>query len=289
MTNPTVVKINQELNNLQDQLHKFQRTVDYLNGAEVHVTKAIQSVNRAEAHHTSKIEDLKKIYNSFSTLSNSISDLIIQVESVNFPNRLDNIEEKLSGTISLMNDIKSSALDEIRNASEVILNVDFDGKFLDLKNETELIRDSNKELVKSVENLKIEEKLTGFDKTIGKKLDFIEKKINENIDDAIAELEESTERIANETKYSIMSLNLPTRMDKIDATIASINNGIQNLQGRLDLVERNFSDKISAMNDSNKKEIELLKENVLASNKKITNLLFVIGGLNLILLILSLI
>jgi hypothetical protein len=287
MTNPTVVKINQELNNLQEQLYKFKSTVDYLNGAEVHVKQAIQSVNRAEAHFTGKIEDLKKVYNSFTTLSNSISDVIIQIESVNFPDRLDKIEEKLTSTISLMGDIKNSTLDEIGKASETIIKADFEGKFNDLKKETEAIKNSNKELVKTVVDLKIEEKLAAFEKTLGKKFDFFEKKINENIDDAIGDLQDNTEKIANETKYSIMSLNLPVRMDKIDATIASINNGIQNIQGRLDLVERNFSDKISEMNNSHKKEIELLKESIISSNKKTTNLLFVIGGLIIILIFFS--
>ena len=287
MTNPTVFKINQELNNLQEQLYKFKSTVDYLNGAEVHVKKAIQSVNHAEAHFTGKIEDLKKVYNSFTTLSNSISDVIIQIESVNFPDRLEKIEEKLTSTISVMGDIKNSTLDEIGKASETIIKVDFEGKFNALQKETEAIKNSNKELVKTVIDLKIEEKLAAFEKTLGKKFDFFEKKINENIDAATEDLQENTEKIANETKNSIISLNLPVRMDKIDATIASINSGIQNLQGRLDLVERNFSDKISEMNYSHKKEIELLKENIIISNKKITNFLLIIGGLILISLFIS--
>ena len=39
-------------------------------------------------------------------------------------------------------------------------------------------------------------------------------------------------------------VDFPSRLDKIDATVAGINQGVMNLQGKLDNTERNLREKI---------------------------------------------
>ena len=50
----------------------------------------------------------------------------------------------------------------------------------------------------------------------------------------------------------VEKINFPERLDKLDANVAGIMSAAQAIQGRLDIVERNISDKIRDMHDYQK-------------------------------------
>jgi chromosome segregation ATPase len=279
MANPIVEQINTELAALQKELSQFKETVDYLNDAKAAVKDAVIKVNHSEAHFNSKVEELKKTYNSFINLSESVSEVIKKIDTVNFPDRLDSIEKTVKETISYLNETRKATLEELQSASEIITKADFEGRFKKLQTTIDSSVKSNEDLAKSIESQKLPEKIEAFEKNISKKLEVIEKKISEELNEAIVELEENTEKIANDTAKAIYDLNLPNRLEKLDANIAGIMAAIQAIQSRLDNLERNLSDKIRDLLDKHKEEMQSIKSLMTISAKKQQNSTYITWAL----------
>jgi hypothetical protein len=259
MANPIVQQINAELSELQKELAKFKDTVDYLNGAKTAVKDAVVKVNHSEDHFNKKVEELKSTYNSIIGLSESVSSVMKKLDTINFPERLDNIEKTVKLTIVSLDETKKQTIDEVQKASETIIKVDFDKKFNELRDVVNEAVKSSDKLSSTIEKQQLGEKVTEFEKGVSKR-----------IQESYKEIEKNTKQISNDSAKAISDLNLPIRIDKLDANIAGILSAIQNLQGRLDLVERNFSDKLK---DSSNRQISAIQElkNVLFTKLQNTN------------------
>ncbi len=268
MANPIVQQINAELTELQKELGKFKETVDYLNTAKSAVKDAVIKVNHSEAHFNKKVEELKSTYTSIIRLNESVSSVMTKLDTINFPERLDTIERTVKETILYLNETKKATLEELQKASEIITKADFDGRFKNLQTIINASVKSNEDLANSIEKQKLPEKIERLEKNVNKKLDSFEKIINETLDDAISDLEENTDKIAKETAKSVYDLNIPTRLDKLDANIAGIMAAIQATQSRMDNVERNLSDKICDLSDRQKEEFSSIKSIMDFNSKK---------------------
>lgn len=265
MANPIVQQINAELFELQQELAKFKETVDYLNGAKTAVKDAVDKVNYSEAHFNKKIEELKSTYNSIIGLSESVTSVIEKLDTINFPERLDNIEKTVKLTIVSLDETKKQTIGEVQKASETIIKADFDKKFKELHDVVNEVVNSSDKLSSTIEKQQLGEKVTEFEKSVSKK-----------IQESYKEIENNTKQISTDSAKAISDLNLPIRIDKLDANISGILAAIQNLQGRLDLVERNFSDKLKDSGDKQKSALSELSKDV---NGKIQSALGVISNL----------
>lgn len=251
MANPIVQQINTELTELQNELAKFKNTVDYLNGAKAAVKDAVVKVNHSEAHFNKKVEELKSTYNSIIGLSDSVSSVMEKLATINFPERLDNIEKTVNLTIVSLDETKKQTIWEVQKASETIIKADFDTKFKELRDVVNEAVKSSDKLVATIEKQQLGEKVIEFEKGVSKR-----------IQESYKEIEKNTKQISADSAKSILDLNLPIRIDKLDANIAGISTAIQNLQGRLDLVERNFSDKLKDSIDKQKSALIELSNSV---------------------------
>lgn len=265
MANPIVQQINAELTELQKELANFKNTVDYLNSAKIAVNDAVNTVNRSELHFSNKIEELKNTYNSIINLDKTVDKVMGKIDSINFPERLDNIETAVNQTIESLDQTKKDTIEEVQKASETIIKADFDKKFKELRDVVnEAVRSSDK-LSETIEKQQLGEKITEFEKGVSKR-----------IQESYKVIEKNTLQISTDSAKAISDLNLPIRVDKLDANISGILTAIQNLQGRLDLVERNFSDKLKDSSDKQKlASIDLSKD----VNTKIQSVLVVISSI----------
>lgn len=246
MANPIVQQINTELEALKNKLSEFKSTVTYLNNAKENITGAIETLHGSEKHFDKKVEELKSTYNSFIKLTDTVSEVISKIDTINFPDRLDSIEATVQETIKQLDDIKKQTLEELQKASEAISKADFDGKFDNLQKEISVSVKSNNELSEAIEKQKIGEKIEEFERLISKR-----------IHESYKEVTKTTNEIAINTSKNIQDLNLPIRIDKLDANISGILAAIQNVQGRLDIVERNVGDKLK---DSVDKQTDLISD-----------------------------
>jgi hypothetical protein len=238
MANPIVQQINTELTELQRELGKFKDTVDYLNSAKIAVNDAVNTVNRSELHFSDKIEELKSTYNSIINLDKTVDKVMGKIDSINFPERLDNIETAVKHTIESLDQTKKDTIEEVQKASETIIKADFDKKFKELRVVVNEAVTSSDKLSATIEQQQLGEKVTEFEKSISKR-----------IHESYKEVEKNTKQISTDSAKVISDLNLPIRVDKLDVNISGILTAIQNLQGRLDLIERNFSDKLKDSGD----------------------------------------
>lgn len=256
MANPIVQQINTELAELQKELAKFKDTVDYLNGAKSAVKDAVVKVNHSEAHFNKKVTELKEAYDSIIKLKGKLEFMFEKIDSVDFPARLTAIENAVNVTISSLDDTKVQTVNELRIASRTILDADFKGEFSKLQSLVEQVIEESKRSTQEVKAFEIE--------------------VTSSIKETFKEVEKNTKRIASESAKTITDLNIPIRVDKLDANITGVLGGIQNLQGRLDLVERNFSDELKDSIDRQKLALSELNQDV---NSRIQSTLGAVSNL----------
>jgi hypothetical protein len=89
--------------------------------------------------------------------------------------------------------------------------------------------------------------LTEEFRKIGKDTEEIQKQVKYE-QKYLAELREKTVKLYAE----IEKINFPERIDRLDANVAGIMSAVQAIQGRLDMVERNITDRIRDMQDYQK-------------------------------------
>ena len=274
MASNIINQINEELNSLKSQLNKFIDTVNYLSNAKNDVANAVNAVNTSETFLNSKVEELKNTHNSFLKLSDTVNNIIQKIDSIDFPERLTSIETSIKDTLSILNETKDSTLLELNKASEVITNADFDGRFKTLESLVESSNTNSFNLVKSINSLQIAETIQSFEESIRKRLH-----------ESLKDVQKKNEELAVANTKIITELNLPLKIDKLDLSISGIMAAIQAIQGRLDLLDRNISDKFKDLQEFQKFNIEAI---ILDNSKKQKNLnyfLIIIGFINISLLV----
>lgn len=257
MANAVVQQINAEMEELQKQLSQFKSSVEYLNNAKSNVSKAVDTVNKAEENFNQRVKELKDTYQSFIQLSDAVWAVIQKIDTVNFPERLDNIQASVKETIKNLTEIKEATISEVQKAANAISQADFEGKFSKLQSGIDTSVKSNQELADGIHKMKIPEKIDEFEKSVTKR-----------IGEGYKEIERNTKQIADDTSKAILNLNLPIRIDKLDANIAGISSAIQNVQGRLDLVESNVKDRLKEAVEKQSQALNTFQEKMMNALEK---------------------
>ncbi len=260
MANAVLQQINAEMEELQKQLSHFKSSVEYLNNAKSNVSKAVDTVNKAEENFNQRIKELKDTYQSFIQLSDAVWAVIQKIDTVNFPERLDNIQTTVKDTIKNLTDIKEATITEVQKAANAITQADFEGKFSKLQSGIDTSVKSNQELADGIHKMKLSEKIDEFEKTVTKR-----------ISETYKEIESNTKKIADDTSKAILNLNLPIRIDKLEANIAGISSAIQNVQGRLDIVESNVKDKLREATEKQVQTLNTFQEKMMKAIESLNN------------------
>lgn len=100
-------------------------------------------------------------------------------------------------------------------------------------------KDHHKQISKDIQDSTT--KLNDLGEKITKSFKSVEKEVKDLLDE-YKFLSSETEKLVNK----IDKVDFPTRLDKLDATVSSINQGLQNTQQRLGDIERNIKDDLTA-------------------------------------------
>ena len=221
MANPIIQQINTELTELQNELTKFKNTVDYLNGAKAAVQDAVEKVNHSEGHFNKKIEELKSTYDSIIGLSQSVSSVMTKLDTINFPERLDKIEKTVQLTIATFDETKKQTIEQVQKASETIIKVDFDKKFIELQNIIKTSSKASDQLVSIIEKQQLDKKIIDVTNQISR----IQKNSNSEL----------TEKMNQSSKDQIQVIyDLITELNLIEIKISeSIKESNINLSNKL--------------------------------------------------------
>lgn len=217
MANPIVQQINAELTELQKELANFKNTVDYLNSAKIAVKDAVVKVNHSEAHFNKKVEELKSTYNTIIDLSESVSSVMKKLDTINFPERLDNIEKTVRQTIVSLDETKKQTIGEVQKASEAIIKADFDKKFKELRDVVNEAVKSSDKLSSTIENQQLGEKVTEVEKGVSKRIQESYNEIEKNRLSDLSTLETIESHVIANNKFlaKFQDYTLPDLDEKI--------------------------------------------------------------------------
>ena len=157
-------------------------------------------------------------------------------------------------------------------------------------------KDHHKQISKDIQDSTA--KLNDLGEKITKSFKSVEKEVKDLLDE-YKFLSSETEKLVNK----IDKVDFPTRLGKLDSTVSSINQGLQNTQQRLGDIERNIKDDLTAKQkelnsriesaenvtkhriDNSEKEFAKMFERVSKENNLLKILLFVSIGLTVGLII----
>lgn len=172
-------------------------------------------------------------------------------------------EEILNALESLHREIEKlePAIKHVELALQVTQTVkDIPQKHIDLISE---IKNNDANHKAELKNL-FEQELTSFTHE-NKRLQKITSEIQQQVlleQESLTKLKETIQSFHDR----IEKINFPERLDKLDANLAGIMSAVQAIQGRLDIVERNLSDKIRDMIEY-QKETRVILQNGFEQNK----------------------
>jgi hypothetical protein len=253
MANPIIQQITSELENLQQELSQFKATVAYLNSAKSTVITAHESIDAAQELLVTKAKELNETYKSLVKFTGVIDAFITKIEGINFPERLDKIELGFLETIEIIQALKEELNKSAGAVFEQIQRIDFNAKFNDLNREVGRTIQSNQEVIQSVKDQKLPEKIDAFEKNVTK---FIK--------ESNAEVTSETKKTATETAKVISDMNIPLRLEKLDANISGVQVSIQNFHNRLESIERNLIDRIKEGDEKILLQLAALNDRIIA-------------------------
>ena len=127
-------------------------------------------------------------------------------------------------------------------------------------------------------------------KPIELKIEEFERLVSKRIHESYKETTRNTIQITTDTLKAIQDLNLPTRLDKLDANISGIPTIIQNVQSSLDNIETSIGDKLKDSSDKQavflsafEKKLETIAKKQ-QTNTYITWVIIIIAAITVILL-----
>lgn len=258
MANTITQQIQIELDQLREKLTSFQSTVDYLKSARKLVAQSIDKMQSTNEELSKNADELSGTFETLVSLNSSLVSFINKIDSINFPDRLDSIEQGFTELLGILGSLKKQIDNSIINLDKQIDKIDFNKKFKELSAEVAKVVGSNDRVTQSIVKLDLPGSIANFEKSVATKLE-----------KSITELNSNTARIASESTNKIQSLNIPSRMDKLDANIAGIMAAVQNTLSRLENIERNLTDRIK---DESEKQVD--KQN--AVNEKLIQQLTVL-------------
>ena len=251
MAKTLVNQVEQELQKLVEELQNFHSTVEYLDTAKSSVKESIDSVKNVEENFTNRINEIRRTYDSFLQLEKSIYSFLDKIQSIDFPQRLDKIENTVKSTINQLDDIKRETLDELAKASEKILKADFDGHFEKIQWEVDKSVKSHYQLVKAFEDQRLPEKL----QSLGNEIITIQK-------DTSIKLNTNLESVGKEIVRVITELDISKRFDNLESRISEISSRIQSLYDFTERVEVTLKEKINDLNNNQNKQIGSFQTNI---------------------------
>jgi hypothetical protein len=253
-TKETSNKLINKFEQIVDKVDKsyFAQSAEYKSEFEKFKQEIIIHKKDIEKSTTSVFNNLEKPINQFNDLSNKSLEIVKKIDAINFPERLDKLEKSVNSTIADISLANKELNKQAQELIEEIENIRFTEKFNEIKKEIQIsianIEKLNQEFENNIaEKFQIQNKksenlistVTQID--IPNKIKDLKTELNETSSKILAINEKTILKTEKLTK-EIEEIHISSRLDKLDATIAGINQSIQSVLQRIDSVERNIKE-----------------------------------------------
>lgn len=227
-----------ELESMQEQLSTFKSAVVYLTEAKAQINGANRALKESENSFNQRIDELDNILRGVASLQSAAEQITGKIDGIDFPERLHQIEENLKATVHQIEKTRKAFVGEVTDLTREVARVDFKGNFDQLKT---VVANSAKSNTKVIDLLDKQD-LPG-------KIIKLQQELQLSLAVGIQNLETSGKKTSSETLKIVEGLNIPIRMDKLDATIMSIQSSIINLSTRTDNLDRDIREQFSKINE----------------------------------------
>jgi len=171
MANNTIQEITKTIDEFSAEIHKFQSLIEYLDNAKVAISNAKDAQKRSIDILDQKAQFLVESYQKFEKLVSNADHIGNLLGKVDFPLRLDKIEETVKSTISIINKNQAHAVAELETARNDLKDVDLNALANGVKLSIEKSIAENKKIWEKIANFNIDKELNGFERKISNKLD----------------------------------------------------------------------------------------------------------------------
>lgn len=237
-SNSTIAKqVVSELESMHDQLITFKSNVVYLNDAKSNINTAAKALKTSEDGLKSKIGEFSKILETVNVLKDSSFELVGKIDSIDFPERLQHIEETVIKSVKEIEASRKVTIRELESLVGQISDVDFNGNFKNLKNVVDASAKSNSKIVEVIQK-----------QDLPKRIEIFQGNVEGVLKASVDLLNQSSKKTASDTLKTVQDLNLPIRVDKLDANIAGIQASVMNVINKTDNLERDIREQFNKLN-----------------------------------------
>lgn len=248
------------MNTIEKSLTEIQKNLEKLESARNQVLDVTKSSKEISTLMIDLVKNIKEVQVIISGESDSFIKGFVKNEK-KVDDAVKGIMDKWQFSISSfdksLNSFTNQISEKINKSGDNITfktnsflekqDIAFNANISNLENSNKTLNEFKKSLIEFdfYEQIKpIEQKIEEFERLVSKR-----------IHESYKETTRNTNQIAIDSLKTIQDLNLPIHIDKLNAKILDIIATIQNVQGRLDIVERNIGDKLK---DSAEKQVVLL-------------------------------
>lgn len=234
MSKKAIEEISTELELFRNKLSTLQTTVSYLQNAKEIAGGAIKAIEKTDQNFNIRIAELKHAYFKVVEYEKTINELVLRIQDVNFPERLDKIETSLNKTLVDLGATKDVFVEELLKVTteihavvgkidEFIINYQgiLDEQIRGLKNEIESLRKYLQEL--DFKGIFTSAKTELID-ALNAKTEILLEKLG-GLGMAIKSLAEQTDTI-----QKLCAKEFPALAEKLDQEAAKINLNVQSVQ-----------------------------------------------------------
>lgn len=254
-------EIQTALKELQNQLLQLKPAAEHIKQYEEVAQQAMDSFIGIEQLYGSHLDKVKQELTTFLAVLDEVNEKRIGKIQVDYTERLQAIFQKTEEGVKSLGDTKGNLslfLTELSTANDLHLTKSRENNAQILRGITTETANGVKSLQETKENIvsflsqldtsneqhlnKIRDEHAQILRKISDELNGVLSQFRDNLSKTTA-LIQASERLVGK----IDRIDFPTRLDKLDANISSINLAVQNLQTRIGDSERNLKDRIESL------------------------------------------
>ena len=223
-----------ELESVQAQLTKFKSGVAYLTDAKAQIDSASKALNTNEKSLALKLGEFERVLSDVNELKDASQHLVQKIDGINFPERLQRIEEIIKETILQIEKTRKASVIEIEILTKQVKEVDFKGNFDNLKKVVDTSAKNNQLVIDILDRQDLPQRIFKFQESI-----------ESHVSKGLNTLSHSNQKINSDTLKVIQDLNFALRMDKLDANVAGIQSSVMTVVNKTDHLERDIREQFS--------------------------------------------
>jgi prefoldin subunit 5 len=262
-SNSTIAKqVISELETVQNQLNTFKGNVAYLTDAKNQIENAKKALQNSEVRLKEATAELSDLTTEINQLSDSSDIVLKKIDSIDFPDRLERIENAAKVSASQINKTREATVNELKALAEKLSDSSKEAvEVLDktAKIAVKEVRDLNAQLLKADIPGTLKELKVSTEKKLTNTLEAVAELKKDNLPAKLVALEDNNKKYLGNLVAGlnanigdigklVREINFQKRFQKIDEDVAKIQSSFNKVDTRFNKIERENQQIIDLVN-----------------------------------------